>query len=129
MKFLRWIPICALLLAITWPGGVVAQSPSPNAYRYIPTGFVQITSMSTATGLTCPGGADTAVIEATSTAIVFWRDDGTAPSASVGMQLNPTPATGAQPTMVYQGNLSAIQFISATGGINVSCYKTTKILN
>jgi len=49
---------------------------------------------------------------------VRWRDDGTAPTASVGMPL----AVGV--TFVYDGDLTKIRFIEQTGGakLNVSYY-------
>ena len=50
---------------------------------------------------------------------VRWRDDGTAPTASVGMPL----AAGS--VLVYDGDLTRIRFIqqAATATINVSYYK------
>jgi hypothetical protein len=47
-----------------------------------------------------------------------WRDDGTAPTASVGMYLP------ADTPFVYDGDLNAIQFIEVTSGaeLNVSYY-------
>ena len=80
-----------------------------------PLGFQQITALSSATGLTVPAGACYAVVQAV-TASVFWRDDGTAPTSAIGM----TIASGGE--LDYAGDLTKIQFISATGGINVSYY-------
>lgn len=88
-------------------------------------GYQQITSLSTATGLTVPqkdlnGLAckpSIAIITA-ETQAVRWRDDDTAPTASVGMPL----AAGA--TLQYDGDLAKIQFIeqSASAKINVTYY-------
>lgn len=88
-------------------------------------GYQQITSLSSATGLTVPqtdlnGLAckpSLALITAESQA-VRWRDDNTAPTASVGMPL----AAGA--TLQYDGDLTKIQFIEQTGSakLNVSYY-------
>jgi hypothetical protein len=49
---------------------------------------------------------------------VRWRDDGTAPTSSVGMPL----AAGV--TLQYDGDLSKIQFIESTASavLNVSYY-------
>lgn len=82
-------------------------------------GTQQITSLSAATALTVPAGADMAVIIA-ETQAVRWRDDGTSPTASVGIPL----ATGTY--MVYDGDLSAIKFIEQTSAakLNVSYYKS-----
>ena len=78
-----------------------------------PLGYQQITSLSTATALTVPGGANLAIIEC-ETQSVRWRDDGTAPTASVGMLL----ATGSY--FIYNGNLSAIEFIQTTASASLS---------
>lgn len=88
-------------------------------------GYEQITGLSAAKGLTVPtydlnGLAckpSIALIVAESTA-VRWRDDGVAPTASVGMPL----ATGV--TLQYDGDLSAIRFIeqSASSKLNVTYY-------
>ena len=80
-------------------------------------GYQQITSLSAATNLTVPSGATLAVIipEAQN---VRWRDDGTAPTSTVGMPV----AVGV--VLSYDGDLKKIQFIQqASGGIlNISYY-------
>lgn len=83
----------------------------------VPCGYQQITSLSTATALTVPNGARLAVIIPQTQAVRF-RDDGTAPSASVGLPL----AVG-QP-MEYDGNLRALQFIeqAASAALNIAYY-------
>lgn len=88
-------------------------------------GYQQITSLSSATGLTVPqvdlnGLAckpSIAIITAESQA-VRWRDDDVDPTASVGMPL----ASGA--TLQYDGDLSKIKFIEQTASakINVTYY-------
>lgn len=80
-------------------------------------GFQQITSLSSSSALTVPGGATLAVIQAEG-ADVRWRDDGTAPTATVGMLL---PA-GAE--LRYTGALAALRLIQASAGatVNVSYY-------
>jgi hypothetical protein len=84
-----------------------------------PVGFQQITSLGTAVGLTVPSNkmAKAAVIQATDQN-VRWRDDGTDPTASVGMQL----AAGAD--FFYTGQLASIKFIqeAASAKLNVSYY-------
>ena len=83
-----------------------------------PLGYQQITSLSAAIGLTVPAGADCALIIAEAQAVRF-RDDGTNPSATVGM-----PLAVAQ-EFFYIGNLSAIKFFEQTASakLNVSYYK------
>lgn len=88
-------------------------------------GYQQITSLSAAAGLTVPTQtADGSKQQPTFALIVCegapvrWRDDGTAPTASVGMPL----AIGVP--LQYDGDLTRIKFIqqSATGILNISYY-------
>lgn len=97
-------------------GPPITVSSSP--YLYTPIGYQQITSLATATNLTVPSGATIAVI-AVEGAAVRYRDDGTSPTASIGMPL----AIGAE--LIYQSALSAIQFIQQSSGaiLNISYYK------
>lgn len=88
-------------------------------------GYQQITSLSSAASLTVPqtdlnGLAckpSLAIITA-ETQAVRWRDDDTAPTASVGMPL----AAGA--TLQYDGDLTKIRFIEQTASakLNISYY-------
>lgn len=83
-----------------------------------PLGYQKITGIGLATGLNPPDNATIAeiIIEASD---IRYRDDGVAPTASVGM---PVSAGNA---FQYSGDLSAIQFIDQTSGaiLNVSYYK------
>ena len=80
-------------------------------------GYQQITSLTSSTALTVPAGATLALI-VPETQSVRWRDDGIAPTASVGMLVP------AKSSMSYDGDLKAIRFIAATSGaiLNVSYY-------
>lgn len=85
-------------------------------------GYQQITSLAAATSLTVPsnlldGNPTFAIIQAEAQA-VRWRDDGTDPTASVGMVI---PSGG---ELRYDGDLRAIRFIesSASAKLNVSFY-------
>lgn len=81
-------------------------------------GYQQYTSLSSATGLSnIPQGATLALITP-ETQSIRWRDDGTDPTASVGM-----PVT-AGAYLSYDGDLNRIKFIqqSASAKINVSFY-------
>lgn len=84
-----------------------------------PVGYQQITSVSSVVTLTIPPNVNTqiALIQVESQD-VRWRDDGTAPTASVGMLL---PKGG---IVEYNGDLSKLKFIevSASAKINVSYY-------
>lgn len=88
-------------------------------------GYQQITSLSSSSALTVPanGPAGTALMPTKAVIIpetqaVRWRDDGTAPTASVGMPL----AVG-QP-LEYDGDLRKIRFIeqAASAKLSVSYY-------
>jgi hypothetical protein len=88
-------------------------------------GYQQITSLSSSTGLTVPSVdanglsvKPTIAIIVAETAGVRWRDDGTAPTSTVGMPL----ATGV--TLQYDGDLTRIRFIQQSAGaiINISYY-------
>ena len=76
---------------------------------FINRGFQSITDLSVAVGLTVPSGSTTTIVNV-ETSSVRWRDDGVAPTATVGMLLLPGQ------TLIYNGNLSAIQFIDVTSG-------------
>lgn len=85
-------------------------------------GYQQITNLAAAVGLIVPnnplnGIPTRAIIQAEAQA-VRWRDDGTAPTTTVGMVL------AAGTSMVYDGNLSAIRFIesAASARLNVAFY-------
>lgn len=82
-------------------------------------GYQQITVLTASTGLTVPAGAATAVVNVESQA-VRWRDDGTAPTATVGMPL----AAGSTYTFTIS-QLSVLRFIEQAVGakLNVSYYE------
>jgi hypothetical protein len=88
-------------------------------------GYQQITSLSSATKLTVPqttpNGGNTRPVFALIVPegqAVRWRDDKTAPTASVGMPL----AVGIP--LQYDGNIQDIQFIEQVAGakLNISYY-------
>jgi hypothetical protein len=88
-------------------------------------GYQQITSLSSSTALTVPpkdlnglAGTPRIAIITPETQAVRWRDDGVAPTTSVGMPL----AAGV--TLQYDGDLSQIRFIEQTAGakLNITYY-------
>lgn len=95
-----------------------AEGTSPPPYTPTPLGYQQITNLTSATALTVPATATYAIIQAESVD-VRWRDDGTNPTASVGMLL----FAGASQT--FSGDLTTLKFIQtqASSILNVSYYK------
>lgn len=90
---------------------------------WTPLGYQQITPVPTLTKLTIPAGTQAGAPArwaqiCVATNAVKWRDDGTAPTATVGM----TIAAGS--CYAYSGSLSAIQFIQVTSPaiLDVSYY-------
>ena len=84
-----------------------------------PLGYQQVVGPASATSLpNIPAGATYALITP-DTQGIRWRDDGTDPTATVGM---PVPAGT---TLKYNGNLAAFRFIqtAATSTVNISYYK------
>lgn len=82
-----------------------------------PVGYRQLTSLSTAKDIQT-GDGRVALIQALNQN-VRWRDDGTDPTASVGMRLH------AGESFLYTGDLRAIRFIEESAGaeINISVYQ------
>lgn len=93
------------------------------APAFTPLGYCQLTSMSVSTALSaCAGGVPATATVAqlcVEAQAVRYRDDGTAPTATVGM---PAAAGTCFP---ISGTLSAIRFIQSTSGaiLNVSFYR------
>lgn len=83
-------------------------------------GFQQLTVSTSALGLTVPAGATRALIRVSGANGVSWRDDGTVPTAAIGQ-----PLASTDPFLLYDGELSKIQFIRSGGAdatLNVSYY-------
>lgn len=111
----------ACLLALSCLSASAQMSPfGTNA---IPTGFCQAT-VSTAALLSTlcniPAGTKYALISI-DTANIRYRDDGVAPTATVGIQL----ASSATTPYWYTAQLSALQVIAVSGSpvINVAFYR------
>lgn len=84
----------------------------------IPNGYQQITSLSSATALTVPDKSCLAVIQPESQNVRY-RDDGSNPTASVGMKVV------ANDILFYTGDFAAIKFIEETTSakLNVTYYR------
>jgi len=88
-------------------------------------GYQQITSLGSSTALTVPSTDPSGLNVMPTIALITpegqavrWRDDATAPTASVGMPL----AVGV--TLQYDGDLRKIRFIEQTSGakLNIAYY-------
>lgn len=77
-------------------------------------GYQQITNLSASTALTIPNGTRFAIIQCEAQA-VRWRDDGTAPTATVGYPLS----TGQELTYTAQ-NMAALRFIEQTASAKLN---------
>lgn len=94
---------------------------------YRACGYQQITSLATSQALTLPARAPdgttckpNAVLIGCTGQNVRWRDDGTAPTATVGNLL-----VASQQPFYYDGNLAALRFIetAASGVLNIAYYE------
>lgn len=84
-----------------------------------PAGYIQMTTLNAAVAFTSvPAGATLAIVQAESQNVRY-RDDGSNPTASVGMIL------AAGDSLFYTGDFSAIKFIEVTGSakLNITFYK------
>lgn len=97
-----------LFLGFFWPIAVHAQNVP---VRMIPLGCEQLTSISSAVPLSSIPASANAVLLTAEAQAVRYRDDGVAPTSSVGILLS----VGTSP-FLYTGTLSAIQFIQSTSG-------------
>lgn len=90
-------------------------------------GYQQINGVTSGTSLTVPSVDPVTGLSAMPTHAVIvaesqtvrWRDDGTNPTASVGMPLTPGS------TFIYDGDLKRIRFIQTVTGatLNITYYK------
>ena len=105
--------------------GNASGTPIPVVSKpgtYIPLGYQQISAatLATATPLTIPAGAVIALV-IPEAAGVRWRDDGTAPTAAIGM----IQSSGQPMTFSGAAELAALQFILQSGSpiLDISYYK------
>ncbi len=118
MSAQRYALFAVLLAMLAHPANAEEVHP-----QMTPISYQQITAatLANATSLTLPTSyTATSAVFCVETANVRWRDDGVAPTASVGML-----APYGQACWSYTGNLAAIQFIAATGSpvLDVTFYR------
>jgi hypothetical protein len=114
--------VAAVLVMLAVP--CAAQTTVPGA-PIVPLGFCQIPALTLAsavklsTACNIPAGATMAYLQA-ETANVRYRDDGQAPSSSVGSLV-----LSGNPGLFYNGSLGALQFIGASGSpvLDVAFYR------
>ena len=119
----------ALVIALTsvyfalWaslPPDALGAAGQPVIDGYMePNGYTQVTTLTSSTSLgTIPAGTKLVMIQAESQD-VRWRDDGVAPTASVGMVIP------AGQTLTYTSNAAAFRAIEAAASakLNVTFYK------
>lgn len=98
-----------------------AEAQMSTGVSVVPLGYCQLTPTSATALSACSGGIPATanmIMMTADTATVRWRDDGTAPTTTTGLTL-----IFAQQPFLYTGTLSKLQFISATGILNVSFYR------
>jgi hypothetical protein len=78
-----------------------------------PIGYQQIVEPETSTGLIVPNGATFALIQNNGAQPARWRDDGPAPTTTMGLRIR------AGDEREYRGNLSALKFIREAAGVTL----------
>lgn len=90
--------------------------------KHVPLGVGQLTAAQLASAIALPSipAGSTVAIITVDTASVKWRDDNTAPTATVGMTIRDT-----DPPFEYWGDLATLEFIAVSGSpvLNVAYYK------
>ena len=107
--------VCLALLALGVPAAR-ADEVTRDA-NFSPMGYCQLAVTTAVLISTCSGGIPAGATRAwlvPETAAIRWRDDGTAPTTTVGMPL----AVGQQ--LIYQGLLTTLQVIAQAGTSSVS---------
>lgn len=95
---------------------LAAAAHADSGVRRVPCGYQQV-AVDSATALTVPAackGSPVLVVITPEAQAVRYRDDGTNPTATVGMPM----AVGQ--VLNYEGTISAITFISQTAGAKVN---------
>lgn len=111
-----------LFLASTAALLLTSLAHADSGIRRTPCGYQQLT-VTTLQSLTIPAacnGAPVLAVIKVETQAVRYRDDGTAPTSSVGMPVAVTDAP-----IYYEGTISALQFIAQVSGgvVDVSYYR------
>jgi hypothetical protein len=106
--------VCLALLAL---GSAARADTVVRDASFVSLGYCQLSVTTAVLVSTCSGGIPagaTRALMVTETAAIRWRDDGTAPTTSVGYPL----AVAAHQTIM--GNLPTLQVIAQTGTATVN---------
>lgn len=94
-------------------GGSTAAPVAVRSANYTPKGYQQIVSPAASTPLTVPTGATVAIIQNNGAQPARWRDDGTAPTTTLGQRI------AAGDTLTYDGTLTAFRVIQEAAGVTL----------
>ncbi len=111
--------LCLALMALGSAARAVTVTEPANS---VPLGYCQLSVTAAVLVSTCSGGipaGSTFASIVTETAAIRWRDDGTAPTTSVG---NPLAVAT---RLTYDGLLASLQVIAQTGTavVNIEFYR------
>lgn len=120
----RLVLLVALLMAGENPA---IAAPQTTQAPYIPAGYCQLSVTVAAQTSTCSGGIPQRAIYAlicNEGAAARWRDDGVAPTTTVGLPLASGSAT-APVCFNYYGTFATLQWVAQSGTtiLNISFYK------
>lgn len=117
------IKVCSvlgLILALAATSGP-SKAQMSTGVSVVPLGYCQLSPTAATPLSTCSGGIPATanmIMMSADTANIRWRDDGISPTSTTGVAL----VFGQQP-FLYSGTISKLQFISATGVLNVLFYR------
>jgi hypothetical protein len=105
-----------------WNGSAVVMCSAGTPASVVPLGYCQLSVTTAVLISTCSGGipaAATLAYVTPETAAVRWRDDGVAPTTTVGYPVT----TNAQ--LTYSGNLAALRVVAQSGAavVNIAFYR------
>lgn len=111
-----------LCLALMAPGSAARAVTVTEPANAVPLGYCQLSVTTAVLVSTCSGGipaGSTFASIVTETAAIRWRDDGTAPTTTVG---NPLAVAA---VLTYGGLLASLQVVAQTGTatVNVQFYR------
>lgn len=114
------------MIRIIWAALIIAALLGSATAQYVtnvytPLGYVQVTPVTTTSNLNVPSAARAAQYCVESSNAVRYRDDGTAPTATVGMLMT----TPTNVCLFYSGSIPSILFQQVTSPaiLDISYYR------